>query len=272
MLTEPIIIESGRSVRRYWSDLWQYRELFYCLAWRDILVRYKQTVLGIAWSVLRPLATMVVFTLIFGRLAKMSSGQSPYAIMVFAGLLPWQFFSNAFSDASNSLLNSASLLTKVYFPRIIVPATSVLVSLIDFIISFLLLLFMMVFFSFTPDWKIIFVPFLLLWVFAFTLGCGLLISALTVKYRDFRHVVPFLIQFGLYISPVGFSSSVIPENWKLLYFTNPMAGIVDSFRYAILNEPLFWPGVGFSFAVSIVMLLVGFKYFRMVESSFADQI
>lgn len=272
MMKEPIIIEAGKSHGQYWQDLWRYRELFYCLAWRDILVRYKQTFLGVAWTVLRPFLIMVVFTLVFGKLAKIPSGDIPYPILVLTGLLPWQFFSNSFSDASNSLLSSSGLLTKVYFPRLIVPATSVIVSLIDFLISCLILLVMLFAYKVTPDWKITLVPAFLLWVFLFALGAGLFISALTVKYRDFRHIVPFVIQFGLYISPVGFSSTIVPEKWKFLFYLNPIAGIVDGFRYAILNQPLVPQGMTISFCTTVFWVVLGLNYFRKVERGLADQI
>ena len=203
--SDGIIIEAGRTEGQYWNDLWRYRELFYFLSWRDILVRYKQTALGITWSVLRPFLTMVVFTVVFGKLAKMPSNGAPYPILVFTALLPWQFFSNSFGEASNSLISSSGLLTKVYFPRLIVPATSVIVSLVDFFISFVMLLALMAWFRFVPDWKIVLVPALLALAFITAFGAGVLIAALNVKYRDFRHVVPFVIQFGLYVSPVGFS-------------------------------------------------------------------
>ncbi len=272
--SEVIVIEAGQTNGQYWKDLWRYRELFYFLSWRDILVRYKQTVLGIAWSVIRPFLTMIIFTVVFGRLAKMPSNGVPYPILVFAALLPWTFFSNSFGEASNSLVAGSAILTKIYFPRLIMPATSVIVSLVDFLISFGLLLILMVWFRFVPDWKIVLVPALLILVFITAFGAGIFIAALNVKYRDFRHVVPFIIQLGMYISPVGFSSSVVPAKWRLLYYLNPMAGAIDGFRWAILGgkNTLYIAGFSLSVATSLALLLLGVWYFRRTERGFADYI
>ena len=216
-----LIIEAGRTEKQYWQDLWKYRELFYFLAWRDILVRYKQTAIGIFWALIRPFLTMVVFTIVFGNLAKLPSS-APYPILVFAAMLPWQFFSNALTECSNSLINNANLVSKIYFPRLIVPTSSVIVSFVDFLISGMILLALMAWYNFVPSWRILTLPAFIIIAFAASMGAGLWLAALNVKYRDFRYIVPFIAQFGLYISPVGFSSSIVPEKWRLLYSINPM--------------------------------------------------
>ena len=267
-----LVIEPGRGAREYWRDLWRYRELFYLLAWRDILVRYKQTAIGIAWSVIRPLATMLVFTIVFGKLAKLPSNGVPYPVMVFAAMLPWQFFANALTESSNSLVDHANLLTKVYFPRLIVPASVVIVSMIDFLISAVILAGIMAWYQFVPDWKVLFLPMFLMLAFLASFGFGLWLAALNVKYRDFRYVVPFLVQFGLYISPVGFSSSIVPEEWRFFYFLNPMVGVIDGFRWAILGDsfPVHWPGFALSGGLVVLIFASGLHYFRRTERSFAD--
>jgi len=269
-----LIIEAGRTEGQYWMDIWHYRELFYFLAWRDILVRYKQTVIGIAWSLVRPLLTMIVFTVIFGKLAKLPSEGVPYPVLVFVALLPWQFFANSFSESSNSLIGNANLLSKVYFPRIILPVSTVIVSLVDFFISFVFLAALMVWYQFLPDWRVITLPFFLILASLASFGFGLWIAALNVKYRDFRYVVPFFIQFGLYVSPVGFSSSIIPGKWRLLYSINPMVGVIDGFRWALLgqNIQLYWPGFLLSIGLTLLIFLSGLTYFRKTERTFADVI
>lgn len=268
-----IILEPGRTEKNYWTDLWRYRELFYILSWRDIAVRYKQTIIGIAWSVIRPVLTMLIFTVVFGTIANLpSEGAAPYAIMVFAAMLPWQFFSNALSESSNSLITNTSLISKIYFPRLIIPASSVIVSLIDFAISFVILLFLMLTLQFVPAWQMIFLPFFILLAFAVSFGIGVFITALNVKYRDFRYVVPFIVQLGLYISPVGFSSSVIPEKWRLLYSLNPMVGVIDGFRWCIIGDDssIYMPGLILSVLFTIVIVYVAIRYFRKTERKFAD--
>ena len=269
-----LIIEPGRGIRHYWRDLWQYRELFYFLAWRDLLVRYKQTAIGILWSILRPCLTMVVFTIVFSKLIKLPSDNVPYPVLVYTALLPWQFFANTLSESSTSLIDNQNLLTKVYFPRIIVPASSVIVGLVDFFISLVILGGLMAWYGFAPDWRIILLPLFLLQALVFAFGCGLWISALNVQYRDFRYVVPFIIQFGLYISPVGFSSSIVPEEWRFLYSLNPMAGVIEGFRWAITGRTalIYWPGYWLSVLLVILICLSGFWYFRRMERSFADVI
>lgn len=269
---EEIIIEAGRTEVRYWNDVWRYRELFYFLAWRDILVRYKQTAIGIAWSVLRPLATMVVFTLVFGTFAGLPSQGAPYPVMVFAAMLPWQFFATALAECSNSLVVNSNLLSKVYFPRLIVPSSAIIVCVVDFVISFVLLFLLMVWYGVWPDWRMLTLPLFFLLAMLCALGSGLWLAALNVKYRDFRYVVPFIVQFGLYISPVGFSSSVVPERWRLIYSLNPMVGVIDGFRWAILGEgqKLSWDGLALAVAGTAVLLVLGIRYFRQTERAFAD--
>lgn len=269
---EEIIIEAGRTEVRYWNDVWRYRELFYFLAWRDILVRYKQTAIGIAWSVLRPLATMVVFTLVFGTFAGLPSQGAPYPVMVFAAMLPWQFFATALAECSNSLVVNSNLLSKVYFPRLIVPSSAIIVCVVDFIISLVLLFLLMSWYGVWPDWRMLTLPLFFLLALLCALGSGLWLAALNVKYRDFRYVVPFIVQFGLYISPVGFSSSVVPERWRLIYSLNPVVGVIDGFRWAILGEgqKLSWDGLALAVAGTAVLLVLGIRYFRQTERAFAD--
>ncbi|MGZ8947173.1 MAG: ABC transporter permease [Methylococcaceae bacterium] len=269
-----LIIEAGRTERHYWKDIWRYRELFFFLAWRDILVRYKQTSIGVLWAVLRPLMTMLVFTVIFGKLAKLPAGNAPYPILVFAALLPWQFFSNAFSEASNSLIANANMISKVYFPRLVIPASAVIVSFVDFLISFVILAGLMAWYRYPPDWHILALPLFVLMAFAAAMGAGLWIASLNVKYRDFRYIIPFVVQMGLYVSPVGFSSDIIPEKWRLLYSLNPMVGVIDGFRWAIMRgeTPLYWPGLQLSLALVALILITGIFYFRKTEKSFADVI
>ena len=271
---QSLIIEAGRTERNYWKDLWRYRELFYFLAWRDILVRYKQTVIGIAWSVLRPFLTMVVFTLVFSKLAKLPSDNVPYPILVFAALLPWQFFANAFTDAGNSLISNANMISKVYFPRLVIPVSAVIVSFVDFLISSVIMVFLMVWYGYMPDWRILTLPLFTVLAFTAAMGAGLWIAALNVKYRDFRYLIPFVVQLGLYISPVGFSSSIVPEQWRLLYSLNPMVGVIDGFRWAILGGscPFYWTGFLLSLTLVTMILFTGVLYFRKTEKSFADVI
>lgn len=273
-MPHTLIIEAGRTERHYWRDLWRYRELFYFLAWRDILVRYKQTTMGVLWAVLRPLLTMLVFTVIFGKLAKLPAGNAPYPILVFAALLPWQFFSNAFSEASNSLIANANMISKVYFPRLVIPVSAVIVSFVDFLISFVILAGLMAWYRYPPDWHILALPLFVLMAFAAAMGAGLWIASLNVKYRDFRYIIPFVVQMGLYVSPVGFSSSIVPEKWRLLYSINPMVGVIDGFRWAIMRgeTPLYWPGLQLSLGLVAVTLITGILYFRKTEKSFADVI
>jgi len=294
---DELIIEAGRTERQYWRDLWRYRELFYFLAWRDILVRYKQTVIGIAWAVVRPFLTMLVLTIVFSRIAKLpSEGGAPYPIMVFAAMLPWQFFATALSESGNSLISNANLISKIYFPRFIVPASSVITSFVDFLISAVFLALMMIWYQFMPGWRLVFLPLFVVLAFGAAMGAGLWLSALSVKYRDFRFIVPFIVQFGVYVSPVGFSSGLVPQKWRLLYSLNPMVGVIDGFRWAILGghaklpapslaastlsadqlaaagEKLDWPGLAASAIIILGLFLTGVWYFRRTERTFADVI
>jgi lipopolysaccharide transport system permease protein len=272
-----LIITPGARGRHYWRDLWRYRELFYTLAWRDISVRYRQTVVGLAWAVLQPLITMIIMTLVFGRVANLSSeGSAPYALLVIAGMLPWQFFSSALATSSMALISNSSLISKIYFPRMIVPASTVITSFVDLLIGFGILLAMLVWFRFLPDWRIVTLPlFMGLASFAVT-GLGLFFAALNVQYRDFRYVIPFLVQFGLYISPVGYSSAIVHDRFGdtifALYCLNPMVGVIDGFRWAILGGEvdLNWLGLATSCAVGAVTTVIGVWYFRRTENRFAD--
>jgi lipopolysaccharide transport system permease protein len=271
---QELLIEAGRTEKNYWSDLWRFRELFYILAWRDISVRYKQTAIGVIWAILRPLLAMIIFTVIFGRIAKMPSNGIPYPILVFAAMLPWQFFANALSEASNSLVANTNLISKVYFPRLIIPAGAVITSLVDFLISAALMVPLMIWFRFIPDWRLLTLPLFTLIAFLAALGPGLFLTALNVKYRDFRYVMPFIVQFGLFVSPVGFSSDVIPSNWRLAYSLNPIVGVIDGFRWAICRgaSPIYLPGFALSMLVIALFLILGIWYFRKTEKTFADVI
>ena len=275
MSQQTLVIEPGLAEKHYWRDLWRYRELFLVLAWRDVAVRYKQTVIGLAWALIQPLATMLVFTVIFGKVAKLpAEGTAPYALMVYAGLLPWQLFATALTGSSNSLIGNANLISKVYFPRLIVPASAVVVAFVDFLISFSILACIMAWYQYLPSWQILTLPFFILMAFLASLGPGLWITSLNVKYRDFRYVIPFLIQFGLYVSPVGFSSTNIPEEWRLLYSVNPIVGVIDGFRWAILGgeSNLYIPGFTLSWCIIIFFLWMGVRQFRKMEKCFADLI
>ncbi|HNZ70480.1 MAG TPA: ABC transporter permease [Candidatus Dojkabacteria bacterium] len=268
------VIEANKSGKYYWRDLWTYRELFIFLAWRDILVRYKQTIIGVAWSILRPVITMIVLTVIFGRLAGLPSENIPYPILVYSALLPWNFFANSFSEGSNSLIANSNMLSKIYFPRIIVPTSTIVVNIIDTAIAFLILFVLMIYYNYFPNINIIFMPLFFIIALVTTLGASYFISALNVKYRDFRFVVPFIVQFGLYISPVGFASTNIPENFRLLYYLNPMAGVIDGFRWSLLrtDQELFIPGIALAILMSLVIFTIGLSYFRKTEKEFADVI
>jgi lipopolysaccharide transport system permease protein len=261
--------------RRFWSELWSYRELFLVLAWRDVSVRYKQTLIGVVWAVLRPLFTIVVFTIVFGRLAGLPGEIGvPYALVVFAGVLSWSLFSSAIADASNSLVGNSHLISKVYFPLTIVPASAIVVSLIDYLISLVILPGLMAWFRFVPGWQVLLLP-----IFAFmaalaAIGPGLLLASLTVRYRDFRHIVPVALQFGLFISPVGFSSNVIPERWRPIYNLNPLVGVIDGSRWCIAGGGNAFPWESMATACVVISLLLwlGFAQFRKHENSFIDVI
>jgi lipopolysaccharide transport system permease protein len=268
-----LILEKGRGDAHYWRDLWRYRELFQVLAWRDVAVRYRQTAIGITWALVRPLLAMIIFSVIFGRLAGWpSEGRAPYPLMVFAGLLPWTFFASALSEASSSLISNAGLISKVYFPRLIVPAATVVVAFVDFLISLANLLAMMVWYRFLPGWQIVLLPMFVVLAILVSLGPGLWITALNVKYRDFRYVIPVVVQFGLYVSPVGFSSAMVPERWRLVYALNPMVGVIDGFRWCLLGgaTPVDWRVFAVSGTVAAAFLWLGVTWFRRTERSFAD--
>ena len=268
-----LVIEPGRAERRYWRDLWRYRELFAVLAWRDVAVRYKQTVIGLAWVLLQPLATMLLLSVVFGRMAGMpSEGAAPYALLVLAGLLPWQLFATALTGAGQSLVENATLIGKVYFPRLIVPTAAIVVALVDFVVSLLLLAAAMAWYGYAPGWRILALPGLVVMAFLASLGPGLYLTALNARYRDFRYVIPFLVQFGLYASPVGFSSGVVPERWRLLYALNPMVGVIDGFRWAILGEASAFHLSSFLVSWGMILFLLwrGIVRFRGMERTVAD--
>lgn len=270
-----LVLEHGRAERNYWSDLWAYRELFMILGWRDVAVQYKQSVIGIAWALVRPLLTMAIFTVVFGRLAGLpSEGSAPYPLMVMAGMLPWFLLSSILSQGSNSLIQNGNLISKVYFPRLIVPVASSVVALVDFLVTLALFFAMMALYQYPPDWRVLLLPVFVVFALIAAIGPVLILSSLNVKYRDFRFIVPFAVQFGLYVSPVGFASSVIPEQWRLLYSLNPAVGVIDGFRWCLLSgeAPIFWPGMGLSLLVSLLLLWLGVHSFRATEKSFADLI
>lgn len=274
METPEVIIEAGRTEAQYWRDIWRYRELFLFLAWRDILVRYKQTVIGVAWAFVRPALTMVIFTIIFGRIAGLPSEGVPYPLLVFAGILPWQLFANGLSECSYSMTKNAGMISKVYFPRLIIPLSAIITSLVDFGISALMLAGLMGWYGVVPDGRVVLFPLFLLLTLGASLGLGLWFAALNVKYRDFQHIIPFVIQLGVYVSPVGFTSSVIPEQWRLLYYVNPMAAGIDGIRWSLLGgaQQLFLPGLVLSISIVALLMLSGMWYFRRTERTFADVI
>lgn len=267
-----IVIDAKTPGGKLGVELWRYRELFAFLAWRDLLVRYKQTAVGVAWSLLRPLLTMLIFTFVFGKLAKLPSEGLPYPVFVLAALLPWQLFANALTESSASLISNTNLITKVYFPRLIIPTSVVITALVDFLIAFALLIGMMAFYQVWPGWRILALPAFLAMALLVSLGCGLWLAALNVKYRDFRFVVPFLVQIGTYASPVGFTSDIVPEKWRLLYSANPMVGVIDGFRWALLGGPstLHLPGLAISTALALALAVSGVWFFRRTERTFAD--
>lgn len=273
-MAQELVIEAGHAERQYWKDLWRYRELFLILTWRDVAVQYKQTVVGILWAVLRPLLTMAAFTFVFAKVAKLpSEGEAPYPLMVFAAMLPWQMFATSISSIANSLVVNSNLVSKVYFPRIIVPVATMGVAVVDFAISFALLALMMAWYRYLPPLQVLAVPPLTLLAALVALGPGLILCALNVTYRDFRIIVPFITQFGLYVSPVGFSSGIVPEKWRLLYECNPMVGVIDGFRWAVLGS-MDCPAraLAISAGCAVVFLACGISVFRRTERSFADVI
>lgn len=275
-MKEPtLIIEPGGSNAQYWRDLFRYRELFLILAWRDVAVRYKQTAIGILWAVLRPFLTMIVFTIVFGKLAKLpSEGKAPYALMVLAGMLPWYLVSSALGSAADSITLNGNLIGKIYFPRVILPAATILAALLDFLISLLILFAVMFWYQFAPGWQILLLPIFVSLALLASLGPGLWLTALNLKYRDFRFVIPFLVQLGSYVSPVGFSSTAVPERWRLVYSINPLVGIIDGFRWCILQgeTPIYWPGFILGLAIIGFFMWFGITRFRRTEKAFADLI
>ena len=270
--TQTIVIEAGRASKEYWSDMWRQRELLFFLIWRDLLVRYKQTMVGVAWVLLKPAITLAIFSVVFGKWAALPSGGLPYPLVVFAGMLPWFFFSTAVSDCSNSIINNSSIVGKIYFPRLLIPVNSLLVALVDYAVSCSLIVVLVIWTGFYPDWRIAMLPLLTIWVAALSFGFGVWGAALNVRHRDLRFIIPFLLQLGIYISPVGYSAAIVPERFKLLYSLNPMVGIIDSFRWAILGGSfdVYLPGVMISAGVTIILVVTGVIYFRRVEKMFAD--
>lgn len=270
-----LVIEPGRLERNYWGDLWRYRDLLLILAWRDVAVRYKQTAVGVIWALIRPLLTTVVFTLVFGRLAALpSDGQAPYALMVFTGMLPWFLMSGTVTEASDSLVSNANLIGKVYFPRLIVPIAAAVVAVVDFLVNLAMLALLLAWFGVLPSWHIAFLPIVAAAAVATGLGPAILLTALNVRYRDFRYVIPFVMQFGLYVSPVGFSSAVVPERWRLLYHLNPAVGVIDGFRWCVIGgeSRLYGPGILLNLCTLALFAWFGVRYFRRTERSFADVI
>ena len=268
-----LIIEAGSIEKNYWHNLWAYKGLLYVLTRRDILVRYKQTIIGFGWALIRPFLTMVVFTVIFGKIANLQSGEVvPYALIVYCGLLPWQLFSGALGEVTSSIAGNAALISKVYFPRLIIPIASIAVVFVDFLISLLILIGLMFWYKFIPAWQILTLPFFILMAILSSIGLGLWFTAMNVKYRDFRYVIPVALQLGLYVSPVAFSSSVIPDKWKLIYSINPMVGVIDGFRWSILGDgaKIYLPGFLMSWLVIIIFLYFGIKKFRAMEAKFSD--
>ncbi len=269
-----LIREAGKEELHYWRDIWRYRELFFFFAWRDILVRYKQTIVGIAWCLLRPAIATLILTFIFSKLANLPSLDMPYPILVFSGMLPWQFFSTSLNDAAGSVVGSASMITKIYFPRIIIPISTVIVNLVDLAISVVILIFLMMWYSYLPSWKIIFMPFFIMIAVILSFGFGLWFASLNVKYRDIRYVIPFAVQIGMYISPIGFSSAIVPDSWKLAYSINPLVGVIDGCRWAISGNSaqLYWQSIAISVLSSCILLVLSVLYFRKTEKYFADVI
>lgn len=269
-----LIIKPNRHKKDYIKDIYRYRDLLLILTWRDILVRYKQTIMGIAWAFIRPLLTMAIFTILFGKIAKLENDTgAPYAIVVFAALLPWQLFANGFAACSNSLVAGAGMLSKVYFPRLILPISSILTATVDFIISFIILLLLSLYFNYVPSINIIYLPFFLFLLFTTVFATGIWIAALNVEYRDFKHITPFIVQFGLYVSPVGFMSSVIPDKYIYLYNLNPLVGLIDGFRWCILGYgELNVLSLAMSIFVTLILLSYSLKRFMNLERTFADKI
>lgn len=270
-----IYIEAKNTNLHYWRDIWKYRELFFILAWRDIAVRYKQTILGFIWTILRPLLTMSIFVIIFGKIAKISiDADTSYSIFVFSALIPWFFFSTALSDASNSMILSSNLISKVYFPRMIIPSAAIIVACVDFLISLLILAILLIIFSHPLTLKILTLPLFSILLFILAWSLGLFLAALNVKYLDFKFIIPFALQIGLYVSPIGFPTTIIPDEWKMLFYLNPLVGIIDGFRWAIIGRGLEinYIAIAISILECIIISTLSIKYFRSIERSIADTI
>jgi lipopolysaccharide transport system permease protein len=267
-----LVIDSRSSGNNYWKDVWRYRELLYFLCWRDILARYKQTVIGMSWAVARPVITMIVFTIIFGGIADLPSDGIPYPILVFSALLPWQLFSSSITSCSNSLVGNSQLISKVFFPRLIIPVSSISVSLVDFLISGMVMLALMIWYAYIPSWRVLLLPLFIAIAAGASLGGGLWIAALNVRYRDFSQILGYMVQLGMYVSPVGFNSSIVPEKWRFLYSLNPMVGVIDGFRWSLLagDVKLYLPGFLISIGLVALMILSGIWFFRKTERTFAD--
>lgn len=269
--TNELVLEAGRSNARYWSDLWRYRELLGFLAWRDIKVRYKQAVLGVAWALVQPIVTMTIFTFVFGRLAKMPDGGVPYPLLVLAGLLPWQLFSAGLSGASASVVGNSHLITKVYFPRLVVPLSAIGVALVDFLVVFALFVALSLWYGLIPSWHYLLLPAFGALTLLLALGAGLWLTSLTVKYRDFRFIVPFLLQIGLFACPVGFRTDYL-QSWRPVLALNPLTGVIDGFRWCLLHgdQRLDIWSLAYAVGLTLVLLFSGFRYFRSTERQFAD--
>jgi lipopolysaccharide transport system permease protein len=274
MSTHKIVIEAGRSESQYWRDLWRFRELLVFLSWRDVAVRYKQTFIGVAWAVIRPLATMAILVVVFGMVARLPSGGVPYPLLVLTGMLAWQLFATGFSAASDSLITNGNLISKVYFPRLIIPLSAVAVSLVDFLITLPVLFVMMVWYRTPPTWTLVAFPAFVLLTLLASLSVGIWLAALNVKYRDFRFVIPFALQFGVYISPVGFSLSAVPIAYRWWFALNPAVGLIEGFRWSLLGQadevtPF---AIGTTLVTVLVLMCLGVRYFRRTERTFADVI
>lgn len=272
MVYDDIVLTPGGESRDYWRNLWRYRDLLYVLVWRDVAVRYKQTAIGISWVLLRPGLTMLVF-IAFRHLVGMPSGGIPEPLLVFAAVVPWQFFSAATSEASASLIGNANLISKVYFPRMLIPCAAVLTALVDLLLMLGMLALILVFYELYPSWHIVALPFFIALTFSLSLGIGLLFAGLNVEYRDFRYIVPFVVQLGIFISPIAFTTETVPQRWRLLYGLNPMVGIIDGFRWSVIGAPALNVHVTIlSLIISIASLFLGLLFFRRLERAFADVI
>jgi lipopolysaccharide transport system permease protein len=261
------------SLLEYCKEIGRFRELLYTLSWRDIKVKYKQTLIGASWSVLRPLITSVLFVIVFSRIGRMPNmSGAPYLLMVFAGMLPWQFFANTLSEVGFSVVNNAGLIGKVYFPRIIIPLAAILTNMVDFLVSLIILVVMMIWYQCLPGWELILFPVFIVLLAACALGAGLFLAVLNVQYRDVKFVVPFLIQIGLFATPIAYSSSNVPDQWRLLYALNPLVGIISGIRWCLLGDPIYWTEVWISVIIIALLLTFGMYYFRKMEKTFADTI